>query len=800
MVTVMTKLLSISLLLACSCGCASVATNEKAAPQVKSFALNEVQLLDSPFQQAMERNADYLLSLEPDRFLHNTRQYCGLEPKGELYGGWEARGIAGHSLGHYLTALSLQFAATSDERFREQIDYTIAEMAECQERYGDGYIGALPPKELETMRAFEQGVVEPISGFNFKGGAWVPWYTQHKVLAGLVDAWTLGGNEQAKAVALGLADWVDRITRNLSPDQQQRMLRVEFGGMNEVLVQIYALTGGEHYLEASRRFYHRVVLDPLLAGEDSLNGLHANTQIPKVVGEARAYEVTGNEDGRKIAEFFWNRVVQNRSWVIGGNSDREHFFPVGRAHEHLAPEAAESCNTYNMLRLTKHLFTWDPKPEYADYYERALYNHILASQEPEQGMFAYFMSLKPGLFKTYSTPFDSFWCCVGSGMENHTKYSGAIYFHDEDRLFVNLFIPSILDWKAQGLVLEQRTDYPEKETTEFLVKEAPRNEITLLVRCPSWVAAAPVFELNGTVQPVDAQPGDYAQIRRVWKSGDRLRVTLPMGLWTAPLENDPTRVALLYGPLVLAGDLGEVPNTKSFPYARDQWDNFRAATADTPVLVCEQGESLVDSVERISDGGIAFRTKKTSTGNELILRPFKDLFYEYYNVYWNVLTPDEWTERAEALRHAEERQRLEEARIVDVLHPGEQQSEIDHGIESERSETGDAQDRKWRHALPGGHFQFQMKLLRNAPQVLSVTYFGSDAGREFDILVDGKHLATQTLENSKPGEFFDMEYPIPAEMIADRDKVTIRFESRADKIAGGVYRCAILKASPKPNE
>jgi len=354
----------------------------------EAFSYSQVELLDSPFKQAMERNADYLLSLDPDRFLHNTRRYCGLEPKAKLYGGWESQGVAGHCLGHYLTAVSQQYAATGDSRFRERIDYVIEEMAACQERYGDGYIGALPPKELATLRAFERGVVEPESGFTFEGGAWVPWYTQHKILAGLMDAWTLGGNAQAKEAAVKLADWVDTITRNLTAEQLQQMLRVEHGGMLESLVAIHALTGEPRYLDAAKRFYHHSVFDPLLAGKDQLDGLHANTQIPKIVGEARVYEVTGDTNGRAIAEFFWDTVVNNRSWVIGGNSDREHFFPVGQAQDHLAPEAAESCNTYNMLRLTEHLITWDPKVEYADYYERALYNHILASQEPDDGMFS----------------------------------------------------------------------------------------------------------------------------------------------------------------------------------------------------------------------------------------------------------------------------------------------------------------------------------------------------------------------------------------------------------------------------
>ncbi|MBC7794303.1 MAG: glycoside hydrolase family 127 protein, partial [Clostridia bacterium] len=523
-----------------------------------AFNLADVRLLASPFKEAMDRNADYLLRLDADRLLHNTRKYAGLEPKGELYGGWEAKGIAGHTLGHYLTALAQQFAATGDPRFNARLDYIIGEMAVCQKAYGDGYVGALPPLELETLRGFKDGKLQLQGRFNFKGGAWVPWYTQHKILAGLIDAWTLAGNAQAKDVALKLADWVETITSGLTPEQQQTMLQVEHGGMIDALVELSTRTGDARYLALSRRFYHRAILDPLLAGRDELPGKHANTQIPKVIGEARTYEVAGDADGRKIAENFWNLVVHNYTFANGGNSDNEHFFPAAKAAQHLAHATAETCNTYNMLKLTKHLFAWEPKAEYADFYERALYNHILASQEPRHGMFTYFVSLKPGHFKTYSTPFDSFWCCVGSGIENHTKYGEAIYFHGADDLFVNLFIPSAVTWKEKGFTLEQHTDYPLGNVSVLTVKSAPSSTLTLRVRCPGWTTAPLSFELNGQSVSVTSQPGGYAEIARVWKPGDSLRITLPMSVRTEALHSAPDRVAFLYGPLLLAGDLGPV--------------------------------------------------------------------------------------------------------------------------------------------------------------------------------------------------------------------------------------------------
>ena len=468
-----------------------------AVPVAQPFALGDVRLLDSPFKSAMERNAAYLLSVEPDRLLHNTRLYAGFAPKGEIYGGWESAGIAGHTLGHYLTAISQQYAATGDVRFKKRIDYIVSEMADCQQAYGDGYIGALPPVELATLRAFKDGVVELKGPFNFKSGAWVPWYTEHKVLNGLKDAWILGGSDQARVVALRLADWVDTVTAGLSPDQLQAMLQVEQGGMVDVLVQLYSLTGNRRYLDTARRFNHRAVLDPMLAHHDVLPGLHANCQIPKIIGAARTYEVTGELQGRAIAEYFWDLVAHHYSYVIGGDSEDEHFFPEETMTEHLGADTAETCNTYNMLKLTEHLFCWSPGTETADFYERCLYNHILASQDPNQGMFTYFMSLKPGMFKTYSTPFDSFWCCVGTGMENHTKYGEAIYFHGADDLYVNLFIPSVLGWKEKGFSLEQDTEYPKGDRTWLTIRSAPEAPIGIKVRCPGWAAAPVTFELNG---------------------------------------------------------------------------------------------------------------------------------------------------------------------------------------------------------------------------------------------------------------------------------------------------------------
>jgi DUF1680 family protein len=614
------------------------------APAASPFPLSDVHLLDGPFKDAMERNAAYLLSIDADRLLHNAREYAGLKPKGELYGGWERLGLAGHTLGHYLTALSQQYAATGDERFRKRIDYIVSEMAECQAAYGDGYIGALPPLELQTMRDFKKGIVDVGGGHNFKNGAWVPWYTEHKVLNGLKDAWILGGNKQAREVALRLADWMYTITEALTPDQMQAMLSVEQGGMVDVLVELYSLTGNARYLELSRRFQHRALLDPLIAHRDDLAGKHANTQIPKIIGEARTYEVTGDPQAREIAGYFWDLVANHHSYVIGGNSETEHFFPEDTTSKHLAADTAETCNTYNMLKLTEHVFGWDPRAEYTDFYERALYNDILASQEPKTGMFTYFMSLEPGLFKTYSTPYDSFWCCVGTGMENHTKYGEAIYFHGGDSVFVNLFIPSTLDWPETGLRLEQHTDYPKSGRTTLTVASAPTSPVTLRVRCPGWAGAPVQFVLNGRHLDLAGTPGTYAVISHKWTKGDRLEVSIPMAVRTEAMPDDPDKVAFLYGPIVLAADLGPAPVTDTIPYAKDQNANIRDRPVAVPIIV-RNDAPVASSVVRFADGSLRFHTDGVGRPNDVTLLPFWEISHERYNVYWDLLTDAQWMYR-----------------------------------------------------------------------------------------------------------------------------------------------------------
>ncbi len=750
----------------------AMAVNLAAQP----FDLSKVRLLDSLFKQAMERNAAYLLMLEPDRLLSKFRSEAGLQPKAPPYGGWEQMGVAGHSLGHYLSACSMMFAATGDKRFRERVDYIVDELEICQNAHGDGYVAAIP----EGRRVFAEVAVGKIRAKPFDlNGVWVPWYTLHKLFAGLLDAHRYCGNQKALQIATKLANWAERVTANLTDEQFQEMLACEHGGMVEVLAELYARTGEERYLKLAKRFYHRAVMEPLARGIDCLPGLHGNTQVPKVIGMARLYELTGERfPYRVIAEFFWERVAKHHAYVIGGFTDGEYFGPPDRLNDRLGTNTAETCKTYNFLKLTKHLFTWSPSVEKADYYERALYNHILASQNPKDGMMCYYIPLRPGHYKTYSTPFDSFWCCVGTGMENHARYGEFIYFHTDNELIVNLFIPSELDWHEKGIKVRLETEFPESEFVRLTFTCEKPTELTVSVRCPSWLTDLPKAKLNGSELSATARPGSYLSIRRTWQTGDVLEVQLPMGFGLEALPDNPNRAAILYGPIVLAGDWGPIDQPEPEP---------------TPALVTN-GRPVSEWVEIVNRKPLTFRTKGVGRPQDFNLIPFYAMHHRRYTVYWDFLTEEQWKQRLAEWEAEQERLRDLERRTVDFVRIGDEESEREHNLQGERTSSGEFGGRRWRHAVEGGWFSYELKVDPEHPMELVVTYWGSDAGaRVFDIIVDGKVIATQRLSRDRPNRFFNVVYPIPHELTKGKTKVTVRFQAHPKAIAGGVFGIRMVR-------
>jgi hypothetical protein len=734
-----------------------------------AFDLRDVRLLDGPFRHAQELDHQYLLSLDQDRLLHNFRVNAGLPSSAQPLGGWEEPKceLRGHFVGHYLSACAMMYASTGDERLKQKANAIVEGLAECQNKIGTGYLSAYPEEFLDRVEKQQR--------------VWAPYYTLHKIYAGLVDMYVYCDNQQALEVCKKFADWAIARNARLTNEQMQKMLGNEHGGMNDALAEIYAITGDQKYLNLSQRFNHRAVLDPLSRREDKLTGLHANTQFPKVIGAARQYELTGDIALATIATYFWNVVTKERSYVIGGNSDGEHFSPKQELSKYIGPTTTETCNTYNMLKLTRHLFCWDPNAEYSDYYERALYNHILASQNPENGMMCYYVPLKTGSTKTFSGPLDAFWCCVGTGVENHAKYGDSIYFYDGDRnLYLNLFIASKLNWKDKGVKIRQETKYPLEAATHLIFTCEKPVEINLNIRHPYWAVEGIQVTVNGGKESVTSKPGSYLTLSRVWKNSDTVDITMPMTLRIEAFRDDPRKLAFMYGPLVLCAEL-------------DRGREF-------PALIGEE-EQILSSIKpaagksmTFTGSPVVFRSVGAKANTAFTLVPFYQMSNKPYIVYWDRLTISQWKDKEEQYKAELARQKELDAQTVDKVVIGEPQSEGDHERKGEKTQAGDFGNRKWRHAVDGGWFSFAMKVSPDNPVDLVCTYWGSDSGgREFDILIDGTKIATEVLNNNSPDKFFDVTYPIPQELTKGKDKVTVRFQGHENKTAGGVFGCRIAQ-------
>lgn len=722
--------------------------------KAEPFDLKQVRLLDGPFKDAQERDRKYLHDLDADRLLHNFRLQAKLPSTAEPLGGWEAPKceLRGHFVGHYLSACALMYASTGDEKLKAKADYMVAELAKCQAK--SGYLSAFPESFFDRV---DTG--KPV---------WAPYYTLHKIMAGLLDMHQQAGNQQALDVLVKMAGWLKGRIDKLSHEQQQKALNNEHGGMNEVLADLYGITGNPDHLKLARAFNHEIIFDPLARGEDQLNGKHANTQIPKIIGAAREYELTGEGQFAAIASNFWKYVALDRSYCIGGHSDSEHFFPVTDFAKHLSPATAETCNTYNMLKLTRQLFTWQPSAQLMDFYERALYNHILASQDPRTGMMIYFATLKPGHFKSYNTPNDSFWCCTGTGVENHARYGEAIYFYDADTLYVNLFIASELTWKEKGITVRQETKFPESNTSRLTFKCAKPVKLIVKVRGK-----------------------DY---NREWRDGDTLDIEIPMKLHVEPLSGEPKIVALMYGPIVLAGELGTAGMDKLNLYIGRQLDLCGSPSPDVPVLMCNPAD-LVKHIEPVPGKPLTFRTKGIGRPNDVTLSPYYRIHHQRLNVYWKCFTEADWQAKQAEIEKANAARKAFEARLVDEIRPGEQQSETDHNYKGDKTRTGYHRDRSWRDTRTW--ISYEVKVLPDQPMTLRCTYWGDEGGnRVFDILVDGQKIAEQKLNRNKPGHFFDADYAIPAALTQGKQHVTVKLQAHRDAIAGGLFGLLVLRPTP----
>ncbi|MES2323505.1 MAG: glycoside hydrolase family 127 protein [Pseudomonadota bacterium] len=754
------------------------------AAAAERFPLADVRITSGPFLAAQNTNLHYLMALEPDRLLAPFRREAGLPLTQESYGNWESSGLDGHMGGHYLSALALMYASTGDRAVLDRLNYVVAELKKCQG--ADGYLGGIPGGSA----AWRDLAAGKLQADNFSlNGKWVPWYNLHKVYAGLRDAWRYAGNEDARRMLVKLADWALALTARLSPEQMETMLRSEHGGMNEVLADVYQLTGDKKYLALAVRFSHKAVLDPLTQQQDKLTGLHANTQIPKVIGFQRIGELTGEASWTRAADFFWTTVRERRSVAIGGNSVKEHFHDEKDFSSMIGEvEGPETCNTYNMLRLSEMLFLQDQQVRYTDYIERALYNHILSSQRP-QGGFVYFTPMRPNHYRVYSQVDKAMWCCVGSGIESQAKYGEFIYAHGKDALYVNLFVPSTL--RAKQFALTQATLFPDRDSTRITIDAGGR--FALKLRYPGWVAKGALqARVNGKPVRIDALPGSYASLARLWRKGDRIDVRMPMRTTLEQMPDKSDYYAVLHGPIVLAAKTTLFKDEKLNVIADD---SRMGHIAQGPVCPLEAAPVFVsdtrDFARRFKKVGLLTFTAPglIHGGAGLRLIPFFRLHDARYTIYWPYSTPAALASTRQATVAAQAERRALDERTIDQVAPGEQQPESDHGFKGEGADAGLNGLHRWRHAT--GWFSYQLKDSKQEATILRLGFARGDAGRSFDIVINGQHIASVTLDGSASTDIYTRDFAIPAGLAASA--LEVRFVARPGSIAGGLYSLSLLR-------
>lgn len=768
-----------------ACIAASLAVlqvNAQIPAQLEHFDIKDVRLSESAFKKAQDMDIRYLLSLDPDRLLAPYMKEAGLEPKAENYTNWENTGLDGHVGGHYLSALSYMYASTGNQEIKERLDYYISELKRCVD--AEGYLSGVPHGR-QIWKEISEGNIRAASfGLNDR---WVPLYNIHKIYAGLRDAYLITGNKDALKMFLDLTEWMYNLTEGLTEEQLQDMLRSEQGGLNEVFADAAALSGDSRYLDLAKRFSHKYLLDFLIAKEDKLTGMHANTQIPKVIGYKRIADIEGNQTWNEAASFFWETVVEKRSISIGGNSVYEHFHPAEDFSSMLTSEQGpETCNTYNMLRLSKMLYTTSADSKYMDYYERALYNHILSTINPIQGGFVYFTPMRSGHYRVYSQPQTSFWCCVGSGIENHARYGEMIYSHKADEeLVVNLFIPSTLKWGKT--VIEQINNFPAEEGTTLLINPKKASEFTVSIRVPEWTSGDRMNpRVNGEAVEGVIEEG-FLKIDRKWTKGDRLTVDLPMSLRAVQLPDMSENYSFMYGPMVLAASLGKEDQLGM--YADDSRGGHIAAGKKLPLnempLIVGEKEDMLSRISKVEGRPLTFRMTGLAPlkYKELTLVPFSSLHECRYMVYWPLVSEDEWKARL-AKQEMDEKARIAlEMMTADKVTCGEQQPESDHFANVANSVNGDNDGRHWRRTRNEGWFSYVMNPKGKTIQHIRIVCQGQE-GNEATVLVN--EVEAGNFRTMTPGNEEMHLVPVPAEL-QNADLMTITIKGIEGKSTPMIY-------------
>ena len=787
------KLIRVATVVVCSIVLAGAARGQQAIKNVipdvaRPLPLSAVRLTGGPLKHAQDLDIDYLLELEPDRMMAYYRKRAGLEPKAAGYTGWDGdgRNLTGHIAGHYLSAVSLMYAATGDARFKERADYLVKEMKEVQDKNGDGYLGAIEGAR-EKFAEVAKGNIR--SSFFDLNGMWSPWYTLHKTFAGLRDAYRYTGNRTALELEIKYAGWAEGILLKLDEAQTQKMLNTEFGGMNEVLADLYADTGDKRWLDLSHHFDHHAVLDPLARRQDILAGLHGNTQVPKLLGHLSRYIYTGDKTDGTAAEFFWDAVALRHSYATGGHGRDEYFGPPDKLGDRVEGRTDESCNVYNMLKMTRRLFAIHPEMKYAEFEERALFNHVLGSIDPEDGRTCYMVPVGRGVQHEYQDMMRGFTCCVGSGMESHGLHGDGIYYESGDKLWVNFYAPSTANWQSAGVGVVMDTTFPEGDAATLKLSVQKAKQFTLALRRPSWAGAGFSVKVNGTSVKDVSQPGAYVELKRRWKTGDTVTLVLPKTLRIEPTPDTPSRVALMWGPLVLAGDLGP---------ERDRRGGGGSTIGPIPSFVSDA--AVTDWLKPVADKPGNFHAAGRDNDDqtrEIDLVPFYRLHRRTYAIYWDLYRSDAWKQKLAEVAADRERQRKLEAATISSLQPGDTNKEKEFNQQGEETTVDRMMGRTGRRGKKW--FSFDLPVEPSRPVTLVVTYNSEQRPkRSAEILIDGRRVGEQAIEGSPNGSavghFFDVDYKIPTELIKEKQKVTVRFQATTGSEIPTVFGVRTIRA------
>ena len=765
------------------------------------FPLGDITLLDGPLKHARDLNVQVLLKYDCDRMLAPYRKEAGLQPRKPSYPNWD--GLDGHVGGHYLTALAIN-AATGNEECRKRMEYMISELQlvldannQRHEAWCHNNIGGVP-NSAKMWTAFSKGDFGPYFG------TWAPFYNIHKMYAGLRDAWLYCGNEQAKNLFLKFCDWAVDITRDLNDEQMERMLGNEHGGMNEVLADAYAITGEQKYMDCARRFSHKMLLVPLENGKDCLDNMHANTQIPKVIGYQRIAELAHDVQYHNASEYFWEIVTRQRSLAFGGNSRREHFPTKENCIDYINDiDGPESCNTYNMLKLTEDLNRVKPNGMYGDFYETAMFNHILSAQHPQHGGYVYFTPARPRHYRNYSAPNKAMWCCVGTGMEDHGKYGQFVWTHDKgvkaenDALYVNLFVASELNWKDRKMVIRQQTAFPYAETSVVEVAKG-KGTFILKVRKPSWCDD---FTVKGVGFDADSyEENGFVCIKRKWKKGDQVKISMPMHAYIKPMVNVPQYVAIMYGPIMLGMKTGN-EDMRSLIADDSRFGQYaggkKLALDKAPILLPKHLDDIAKDLKPIPGKPLHFKlATHMENAIEGELQPFFEIHDSRYMMYWLALGENDYKAYMQKLADEEKARQALENRTVDKVSPGEQQPETDHRMETDNSEKGNTEGVFFRDAKDGHYFSYLMQTKGETDLSLQLKFWGQDEWRtsEFDIYIDDRLMTS--VNNShrwRTTQFKTVDYAIPSELVKGKKEVRVKFVAHKGKQVGQIYGVRLVK-------